>query len=120
MSNRNDQCNLFNQFFCDQFSDPSLYNIEINFSNDNFHKLDFTLDHIADLLKDLDSNKSPGPDEIYDCILENCYNSLNKPLSLLFKKSYETSTIPNEWKSANVVPVHKKGSKVDVTIDQFP
>ena len=84
-SDRKDQCNLFNQFFCDQFSDPSLYNIEIDFSNDNLHKLDFTLDHIADLLKDLDSNKSPGPDEIHGRILKNCYNSLNKPLSFLFK-----------------------------------
>ena len=34
---------------------------------------------------------------------------------MLFKKSYETSTIPNEWKLANVVPIHKKGSKVDVS-----
>ena len=46
--------------------------------------------------------------------LKNCYHSLNKPLSILFQKSFETSTIPNEWKLANVVPIHKKGSKVDV------
>ena len=46
---------------------------------------------------------------------KSCCNSLNRPLSLLFKLSYETSNIPNEWKLANVVPIHKKGSKVDVS-----
>ena len=69
-SDRKDQCNLFNQFFCDQFSDPSLYAIDIDFSSNNLHKIDFTLNDIADLLKDLDSNKSPGPDENHGRILK--------------------------------------------------
>ncbi len=29
--------------------------------------------------------------------------------------SYESGKIPGDWKMANVVPVHKKGSKSDVT-----
>ena len=101
--------------FCDQFSEPSLYNIPIDFSNDNLYKVDFSEEKIASLLKNLDSNKCQGPDEIHGRILKNCYHSLSKPLSILFKKSYESSTIPNEWKLANVVPIHKKGSKVDVS-----
>ena len=64
-SNRKDQRKLFNEFFCDKFSEPSLYNIEIDFSNDNIYKLDFSPDNIANLLKDIDSNKSPCPDEIH-------------------------------------------------------
>ena len=36
------------------------------------------------------------------------------PLSLLFDMSYKSGTIPKEWKLANVVPVHKKGSKNNV------
>ena len=63
-SNRKDQCKLFNEFFCDQFSEPSLYNIHIDFSKDNLHKLDFSLENISCILKSLDFNKSPGPDEI--------------------------------------------------------
>ena len=113
-SNRKDQCTLFNDFFCDQFSESSDYNIQIDFSNDKFYKLNFSEENIASLLNNLDSNKSQGPDEIHGRILKNCSSSLNKPLSLLFRKSYETSKIPNEWKFANVVPIHKKGSKVDV------
>ena len=114
-SSRKDQCTLFNEFFCDQFTESSLYNIDIDLSNENLHKLDFSEEKISSLLSNIDPNKSQGPDEIHGQILKSCYNSLNKPLSLLFKKSYETSTIPNEWKLANVVPIHKKGSKVDVS-----
>ena len=37
------------------------------------------------------------------------------PLSILFNLSYNTSYIPQEWKLANVVPVHKKDDKNKVT-----
>ena len=69
-SNRKDQCKLFNKFFCDKFSEPSLYNIQIDFSNDNLYNIDFSEEKIAYLLKNLDSNKSPGPDEIHGHFFE--------------------------------------------------
>ncbi len=47
-------------------------------------------------------------------ILKNCAVGLAYPLSIIFKVSYNTGCIPGEWKMANVVPVHKKGSKEDV------
>ena len=31
-----DKANLFNKYFCDQFSSPSHYNIDIDFDQDNF------------------------------------------------------------------------------------
>ena len=40
--------------------------------------------------------------------------TLANPLSLLFKISYNTGSLPKEWKIANVVPIHKKGSKDDI------
>ena len=66
------------------------------------------------LLKSIDPNKAQGPDQIHGRILKNCCNSLNKPLAMLFQYSYNTGSIPSEWKHANVVPVHKKGSKTCV------
>ena len=47
-------------------------------------------------------------------ILKNCSESLAYPLSLIFKISYNTGSLPKEWKLANVVPIHKKGSKDDI------
>ena len=48
------------------------------------------------------------------CVLKNCARSLSVPISILFKLSYYTCSLPSEWKTANVVPVHKKGSTADV------
>ena len=47
-------------------------------------------------------------------VLKHCAFGLAFPLSKLFRVSYYTGIIPVEWKLANVVPVHKKGSKSDV------
>ena len=113
-SSRKEQCELFNEYFYDQFTEPSSYNIPIDFSNDHLFDIYFSPAHIATLLKDLDINKAQGPDEIHGHILKNCCDSLNVPLTILFQKSYNTGKIPHKWKLANVVPVHKKGSKADV------
>ena len=37
--------------------------------------------------------------------------SISKPLRIILKSCIEKGQFPNEWKKANVVPVHKKGDK---------
>ena len=109
-----DQSELFNKFFYDQFSDPSTYDIEIDNSQSHNFVIDFNHARIYEILKNINANKSMGPDRIHGMVLKTCAQSLCKPLSLLFTKSYYNGKLPSEWKSANVVPVHKKGSKNDV------
>ena len=109
-----DQAELFNEFFSDQFSDSSDYNIDINFDNDDNNNIDFNFRQVRSLLNKVNVNKAVGPDGIHGKILKNCASSLAYPLSLIFKTSYNTGQIPNDWKLANVVPVHKKGSKSSV------
>ena len=41
------------------------------------------------------------------------------PLSLIFRKSYYSYSLPKEWKMTNVVPVHKKEFKSDVALLQI-
>ena len=65
-------------------------------------------------LYNINSNKASGPDGIHGKVLKNCSESLAYPLSLLLKVSYNTGSLPKEWKLANVVPIHKKGSKDDI------
>ena len=107
--------NLFNSHFFDQFSDPSCYDININFSDvaNNTCNM-FNLNLICDHLRNIDPNKSPGPDGISGIILKNCAASISFPLKLLFELSYSSGAIPSDWKLANVVPVHKKGEKSNV------
>ena len=70
---------------------------------------------VKQLLDNLDINKAQGTDAICGAVLKNCLETLAYPLSILFKLSYNTGYIPQEWKLANVVPVHKKDDKNKVT-----
>ena len=108
------KANMFNEFFFDQFSERSHYNIDIDWSNDNNFEISFCHRKIRKLLLGINSNKAFGPDGIHGKILKNCAVSLAYPLSLLFKISYNTGCIPKEWKMAHIVPVHKKGSKDNI------
>ena len=109
-----DQATLFNSFFYKQFSEDSNYDIDIDDSRSDEYLIDFSEHRICDILKNLNPNKAIGPDKIHGIVLKNCSRSLAKPLAFLFSKSYTSGTLPKEWKSALVVPVHKKGSKADV------
>ena len=66
---------------------------------------------VQNILKKVDPSKAAGPDGIDGYVLKRCCTSISIPLSILFSKSYNTGIIPQEWKNANVVPIHKKSDK---------
>ena len=65
------------------------------------------------LLTELDESKGPGIDNIHGLVLKNCADSLGDPLARLFQRSFDTGTLPSEWKCAKITPIHKKGSRSD-------
>ena len=109
-----EQGELFNSYFEEQFSDESHYNINIDFRNDPFLNYEISRADVLKLLNKINANKSPGPDGIHGKILKNCAISLAYPLSQLFNSSFKTGIIPDQWKSANIVPVFKKYDKSNV------
>ena len=109
-----DKAELFNTYFFDQFSDPSQYSIDIDWTNDHSNDIEFSSTRIANLLSAINSNKACGPDHTHCKILKNCAASLANPLSVIFTLAYNSGSIPRDWKVANVVPVHKKGSKDNI------
>jgi hypothetical protein len=68
---------------------------------------------VKEELMKLQTNKSCGIDGLHPAILKQCALSLAKPLSLIFKQSFDTSKLPSTWLQANVTPLHKKGDKQD-------
>ena len=99
------KANMFNKYFYKQFSEPSHYETNI----------DFSAARVKPLLDSLDINKAQGPDGINGSVLKNCSETLSYPLSILFNLVFNTGYIPQEWKVANVVPVYKKDDKNKVT-----
>jgi len=62
------------------------------------------------LLK-LQEDKEQGPDSIHPAVLRNCAYTLSKPLSLIFKKSFQEGILPDDWKSATLCLIFKKSDK---------
>jgi hypothetical protein len=107
-----DQCELFNKFFCDQFSEESSYDISINMP----YQCDLTFSsyQIFQFLRKVNPTKAPGPDGISGYVLKHCASALSFPLSLLFNIAFVQGELPMDWRMAHVVPIHKKGRKDDV------
>ena len=110
-----DQANLFNEFFFEQFSEESIYDIDIDYSNDWRFDIEFDHQRVRKILSNINSNKAYGPDGIHGKLLKNCAAGLAYPLSLLFHSCYNIGTLPREWKLGHIVPIYKKGDKHEVS-----
>ena len=66
---------------------------------------------ILNTLKSLDPNKAHGHDDISIRMLKLSQKSILKPLKLIFENCLRTRLFPDQWKKANVVPIHKKSDK---------
>ena len=68
-------------------------------------------DHIGDIIKKLVPNKAHEHAMIRIRMLKLCGDFILKPLEIIFKNYLKQGINPNEWKKANVVPIHKKNDK---------
>ena len=66
---------------------------------------------IEKAIDELSANSAAGPDQFSSMLLKQCKSTLRKPLYLIWKKSLSTGEIPNILKTANIVPIHKGGSR---------
>ena len=74
----------------------------------------FTVNGIQRLLAGLDSNKASGPDKVLPRVLKELASPLAPILSDLFNRSFQTGSVPKDWRHANVSPVYKKGKNLAV------
>jgi len=59
----------------------------------------------------LQSRKSPRPDGWPTEIIKLVRESVSLPLFIIFTKSFNSAILLHDWKSANVTPIHKKGTR---------
>ena len=63
------------------------------------------------LLNEQDENKAPGPDGVPAKILKLFAAQLTPALTHIFNKSLTTGILPEDWLSANISPIFKKGDR---------
>lgn len=77
-------------------------------------EIDIDQEGIFRLLQNLDVKKPCGPDLITNAFLQKYAVWMSKYLYVIYRRSLDTSLIPDDWRMAKVIPVHKSGSKLDV------
>ena len=73
--------------------------------------ISFHVEGIYKLLNNLNIYKSPGPDEIPTRILKFCATEIAPILQIIFTQSMTTGNLPDDWLTANITPVYKKGNR---------
>ncbi|XP_059587158.1 cyclic GMP-AMP synthase isoform X1 [Alligator mississippiensis] len=70
-------------------------------------------DFVKEHLEKLDTLKSAGPDNLHPRVLKELVSIIAQPVAQIFENSWRSGVVPEDWKKANVVPIFKKGRKVD-------
>ena len=69
----------------------------------------FITEELDDALRFLPLKKSPGPDKITNEMLIHLGPKCKKKLLQLFNDGWRTGTVPQIWREAIMIPVHKAG-----------
>ena len=122
ITNPHDIANTFNNYFA-FIAEPMKKNIKYShkhFSNYLTNENGNTIflqptakEEIANIISSLNSNKASGPNSIPYKILFLLKNEISKQLADFFNFSFMTSVFPLILKTAKVVAVFKKDSKLD-------
>ena len=109
-----EKAGILNRFFASNFTnegtdDPPVMTMELVCQP--VEDIAITPAYLAKKLSSLKPSSAPGPDAIRPRALRDSANALAIPLCTLFRKSLDSGMIPLDWRTGNVIPIHKKGDR---------
>ena len=107
------KANTLNRFFSSVFTKEDTAAIPVLPASEctPLEDIAITEDIVRKALDSLKTTSSPGPDEIHSRVLKEAAGQIAKPLTILFQKSLDTGSLPEDWKLGTVVPIFKKGNR---------
>ena len=109
-----DKASLFNTHFHSTFTHSSfqLSSLE-SLSTPASTICDFTISssEVFETVSSLDSTKAMGIDGVGPHLLKECAHVLYLPFHYLFCVSLEQNSIPQEWRTHMITPIHKLGDR---------
>ena len=112
-----DRAEIFSSQFSDVFIDDNgTLPPDVPTVVESIEDIVFDRDAIFKSLKGLKQNSAPGPDNLPARLFKLFPWILSMPLQKIFQASYDQSILPDDWKTATVVPIFKnKGKRSDPT-----
>ena len=106
---------ILNDFFSSVFTREDLNQIPEaeEMETDTLEEIRITAWKVRKKIRKLSRAAASGPDGIGPCILQELENELVEGLTLIFQRSIYAGVVPEDWRTANVTPIFKKGSKSD-------
>ena len=106
---------VFNEYFNSVFTTEDCTNLpspheSIHFYPKLINTIKFTPENVYEERVNLQCGKACGPDSILAHLLK-VGAFICSPLSRIFQLSLDSGSLPRDWITANIVPVHKKDNK---------
>ena len=115
------QANILNDQFKSVFSDSITITEEeftrggyMNDTTSNYpvaEDINITETGVLKLLKNLNVHKAGGPDDIKPAVLKELAEEIAPLLTIIYRTSLRSGTIPQDWKKARITPAFKKGQR---------
>ena len=109
-----EKATLFNDYFllqCKPIQNSSTLPVFSYITNSTSETVDFDHQSILTLINALNVNKAYRADQLSVQMIKLCGNSILLPFQIIFTKIIAKGIFPDQWKMANVTPVHKKENK---------
>ena len=106
-----------NQQYYSVFTKENLNNLPNfpakNLLTDQLNDIQIKQEDVEKLLKNLLPNKAPGMDGLHPKVLKEMAEVISSPITEIFKRSFDTGSLPTNWLQAVITPIFKKGDKTD-------
>ena len=100
------------------FSNPAAPQKTLPTSDDSHPKasisyIDFSQEDIEVAIDEIDRDFATTENDIPASVLKECKSFLSYPIYLIWRKSFDSETVPSELKIQSINPIFKKGDKSD-------
>ena len=107
----------FNKSFASTFTEedvnrvPDADEVFRGTTEETLHDVEVNTDVIQAKLSKLRTDKAPGADGMSPWLLKEIQEFLVTPIYHLMRKSLDEGTVPDDWRTAYVSPIYKKGCR---------
>ena len=106
---------LFSHHFSSAYNDTSLQDLPRSYINDAcISNIELSVKSLRNIVRNLDDNVNPGPDDIPAYCIKRCWVALEKPICSIFENIFSSGFFSKVWKFSHIIPIFKGGNKHDV------